>query len=216
MMPPVHWERLMRWCCPLLVLLALLAWLPPGRAGAGMLVEATFNGVPVRAETGSDRDFVLVTVAGARHLVDVQRQVVFPLDSAERRVIRAGGMDDGASFLPYSLERWSAGPQVAGHASTYHVLEVDERICGEVLASAWMAPFIAPIIQSLELMQRVSPKLSPIDREACGAIPFTVYARNGWPLMAGWADEAAFLTQTIRFDHYPDDALFIPPAGFGG
>ena len=48
-------------------------------------------------------------------------------------------------------------------------------------------------------------------RDNRGAKPFTVYARNGWPLMAGWVAEAAFLTQTVRFDLYPDDAIFQRP-----
>ena len=29
--------------------------------------------------------------------------------------------------------------------------------------------------------------------------------------MAGWVDEAGFLTQTVRFDHYPDDTIFQRP-----
>lgn len=178
-------------------------------ARAGMLVEGLFNGLPIRAETGSDRNLVLVSVKGTQHLVDVQRQQVFPMNGGQ--MIRAGLADDGSTMLPYSLRQWSPGPQVAGHASTYNVLQVGERICGEVLVSGWMTPFIEPVIRSLELMQRVAPGLAPEDRAECGAIPFAVYARNGWPLMAGWVDEAAFLTETIRFDHYPDDAIFRRP-----
>ena len=191
--------------CLALVAIALL-----GEARAGMLVEGVFNGHPIRVETGSDRNLVLVSLGGTRHLVDVERQQVFPMTNSGP-MIRAGSLDNGAPLLPYSLRKWSAGPQVAGHASTYHVLQVGERICGEVLASAWMTPFIEPITRSLELMQRVEPDLHPVDRDECGSIPFDVYARNGWPLMAGWVDEAAFLTTTVRFDHYPDDALFQRP-----
>ncbi len=195
----------------LAIWLALLGSAATGDARAGMLVEALFNGEPVRVETGSDRNLVLVSMAASRHLVDVERQHVYPLNGARTQPIRPALLDDGARMLPYNLTKWSAGPQVAGHASTYHVLEVGEQICGEVLASAWMTPFIEPITRSLELMQRVEPGLRPVDRDSCGAIPFTVYARNGWPLMAGWVDEAAFLTETVRFDHYPDDALFQRP-----
>lgn len=208
MVMPVSTELSMRpfhiLACLALVLVAML-----GEARAGMLVEGMFNGVPIRAETGSDRNLVLVSVNGSRHLVDVERRHVYP--SAGGSMIHAGALDNGAPILAYSLRKWSAGPQVAGHASTYHVLQVGERICGEVLASAWMAPFIEPITRSFELMQRIEPGLRPVDRAECGAIPFAVYARNGWPLMAGWADEAAFLTETVRFDHYPDDALFQRP-----
>jgi hypothetical protein len=195
----------------LLLCLALLACLVGGEARAGMLVEALFNGKPVRVETGTDRNLVLVSMGASRHLVDVERQYVYPMNGLPAEPIKAAMLDDGARMLPYNLRKWSPGPQVAGHASTYHVLQVGEQICGEVLASAWMTPFIEPITRSLELMQRIEPALRPVDRDTCGAIPFTVYARNGWPLMAGWVDEAAFLTQTVRFDHHPDDAIFQRP-----
>ncbi len=194
-----------------LLCLVALVGLAIGEARAGMLVEALFNGEPIRVETGSDRNLVLVSMGASRHLVDVERQYVYPMNGASTQPIRAAMLDDGARMLPYNLRKWSAGPQVAGHASTYHVLQVGEQICGEVLASAWMTPFIEPITRSLELMQRIEPALRPVDRDTCGAIPFTVYARNGWPLMAGWVDEAAFLTETVRFDHHPDDALFQRP-----
>ena len=197
-----------------LVLVGLLMLAGLGMASgarAGILVEAVFGDVPLRLEMGSDHDRVLVTVAGERYLVELQSQLVHPENGGSSAPIRAGLADDGASGLAYMLEHWSAGPPVAGNASTYHVLQVGEQICGEVLASAWMTPFLAPVVRAIELMQRVSPALRPVTREACGAIPFTVYARNGWPLMAGWRDEAAFLTQKVRFDHYPDDALFALP-----
>jgi hypothetical protein len=29
--------------------------------------------------------------------------------------------------------------------------------------------------------------------------------------MAGWVDEAAFVTETVRFDHQPDESLFRRP-----
>ena len=195
----------------LLACLACLVLLTAGDSRAGILVEGLFNGQPLRAELGSDRSLVLVSVAGSRHLVDVASQYIYPMDGTGGAPIQAAIAGDIGSLLPYTLRKWSAGPQVAGHASTYHVLQVDEQICGEVLASAWMTRFIEPIIRSIELMQRVDPALQPVDRENCGVIPFTVYARNGWPLMAGWVDEATFLTKTVRFDHHPDDALFQKP-----
>ncbi len=192
-----------------LLLLSGLALGP--EAQAGILVDATLGDTPLRLETGSDHDRVLVTVKGERYLIELQSALVHPLDSKTPAPIRAGLADDGASILPYVLEHWSAGPPVAGHASTYHVLKVGETICGEVLASAWMTPFLAPIVRAMELMQRVSPALRPVAREGCGVIPFTAYARNGWPLMVGWRDEPVFRTSTVRFDHYPDDALFALP-----
>jgi hypothetical protein len=204
-------EFRMRSLARLVVCLLVACAAAATEARAGVLVEALFNGQKLRAEIGRDRNLVLVSVDGERLLVDVERQQIYRLGDGVAAPIRAAGVDDGGSRLPYTLRQWSAGPQVAGHASTYHVLQVDEQICGEVLASAWMAPFIAPITRSLELLQRVEPELRPVDRDACGAIPFGVYARNGWPLMAGWVDEAAFVTETVRFDHQPDESLFRRP-----
>ena len=199
------------WPCLLSCLLLLSALLPAAGARAGILVEAVQGDVPLRLETGSDHDRVLVTVAGEPYLVEARSGLVHRGDGGSSEPIRALLADDGASGLPYMLERWSAGPPVAGHASTYHVLQVGERICGEVLASAWMTPFLAPIVRAMELMQRVSSALRPIEREGCGTIPFAAYARNGWPLMVGWRDEPVFRTLAVRFDHYPDDALFALP-----
>jgi hypothetical protein len=134
-----------------------------------MLVEGLFNGHPIRLETGSDRNLVLVSLGSSRHLVDVERRQVYPMTSVAA-MIRAGSSTTAPRCCPTAAQ-WSAGPQVAGHASTYHVLQVGERICGEVLASSWMTPFIEPITRSLELMQRVEPGLRPVDRAECGAIP---------------------------------------------
>jgi len=182
---------------------------------AGILVEGQVEGVPVRLEMGADRSRVLVSLDGAEHLVDLDRQHVYVMGEGRPRRIRAALEDDGATLLPYDLERWSPGPPVAGHASTYHVLQVGEEICGEVLASRWMRAFLEPVIETVGLMQRLDSSIRPPRQSTeCGAIPFSVYARNGWPLMAGWRDYATFLTETVSFDHNPDPAAFELPSDF--
>ena len=103
-----------------------------------------------------------------------------------------------------TLEQWSDGPLVAGYGTTYRVLIVDERICGEAL--------VAP------LDDRVHPTAGPVARTAGGApcriwrrAPwkaaarpgFAAYAREGFPLMIGERRTPYFQVRQLRFDHYP-------------
>ncbi|MEZ5847340.1 MAG: hypothetical protein R3C70_11390 [Geminicoccaceae bacterium] len=178
---------------------------------AGTLVEGAIEGVPVRFEMGSDRARVLANIAGKRHLIDLDHDHVFELDRAVPLRIRAGLHDDGATIAPYRLTEWSPGPPVGGHGSHYNVLQLDELICGEVLASRWMLEFLGPVIRSVELMQRLVPEIRPRPRGECGAIPFSAYATNGWPLMAGWKDATVVMTDNVRFDHKTAATMFELP-----
>lgn len=182
-----------------IVTLMLLAMVNPVKAG--VLLEGELNGVPLRVEMGLDRSRVLASVGGIAHLVDLEHNHVYRTESSGILRVRAGGLDDGASTLPYRLSDWSEGPPVAGHGSRYNVLQIDETICGEVLASGWMAEFMREVQRSIELVQRVDRRLRPVNRKDCGAIPFNAFATNGWPLLAGWKDETVFRADTLRFDH---------------
>jgi hypothetical protein len=176
-----------------LVILSLLAWCATTPAQAGILVEGTLEGRPVRVELGTIvTDRALVTVDGERRVVELAAPAPVAAD-------------------PYRLTRWSNGPPVAGYGSSYNVLTLDETICGEVLAAAWMEAFLAPAVRALALVQGSDPRLAAKRRDGCGAIPFATYAYNGFPLMAGWRDEPVFVTRRIRFDH-PTPAELQPPA----
>jgi hypothetical protein len=189
----------------------ILLGLGAGTASAGILLEADHAGQPIRLELGQDQTRALATVAGSRYLVDVARGDVYALDSTPPRRLRAGAMPDPAPTPRFALERWSEGPVVAGHGSTYNVLIIDERICGEVLVSPWMAPFTDPLVRSIELLQRVDQKLAAPAREPCGRIGFGVYASNGFPLLAGFKDEPVFRVKQLRFDHHPAEAQLVLP-----
>ena len=174
---------------PLVLALTLAA----ASAQAGILVEGELEGQEVRVELGAIvTDRAVVTVDGDRQVVELSRPAP-------------------ASADPYRLTRWSGGPSVAGYGSNYNVLTLDETICGEVLAAPWMEEFLAPAVRALALVQRSDARIAPKKREGCGAIPFAVYAYNGFPLMAGWRDEPVFVTRRIRFDH-PTPAELQPPA----
>jgi hypothetical protein len=194
------------------LLAVILLALGAGTASAGILLEADHAGQPLRLELGQDQTRVLATVAGSHYLVDVARGDVYALGSVPPRRLRAGAMPDPAPTPRFALERWSEGPVVAGNGSTYNVLIIDERICGEVLVSPWMAPFTDPLVRSIELLQRVDQRLAAPAREPCGRIGFGVYASNGFPLLAGFKDEPVFKVTQLRFDHRPLESLFVLPA----
>ncbi len=173
-------------------LLALLTVLAAGSAQAGILVEGTMQGVPVRVELGTIvTDKAVVTVDGQRQVVTLTK----PRSPAD----------------PFRLTRWSSGPPVAGYGTNYNVLTLDGTICGEVLAAPWMEPFLTPAVQALALVEATDPRLAAKKREGCGVIPFATFAYNGFPLMAGWRDEPVFVATTVRFDH-PTPAELQPPA----
>jgi hypothetical protein len=199
---------------PLLLAATLLALLLPAAAGAGILMDGSLQGVPVRAELGRDPTKVLVTVAGTKRLIDLAASEIYLLGDGKPRRMSASLGDDGRPILPYDLRQWSNGPPVAGQGSFYNVLQVDGRVCGEVLSSRWMSGFVGPIVQAMAIVQQVDKRVRPKLREGCGAIPFDIFAINGWPLMAGWKDDTTFLTTRIRFDYPPPEALLEPPAEF--
>ncbi|MFO1070374.1 MAG: hypothetical protein U1E14_17810 [Geminicoccaceae bacterium] len=172
-------------------LLPLLLVLLGSPASAGILLEATFQGVPVTVELGLVADKAVVTVAG------------------ERRVMAL------APSLPagppgFRLASWSSGPMVAGYGTGYAVLSRDGTICGEVLAAAWMAPFLEPAARALAQLQAETPSLAPRDG-GCGPIPFATWAMRGFPLMAGERRAPVLVTTRLRFDQPPPAELLPPP-----
>ena len=195
-------------------ILALWLFLLAPQAMAGVLLEGQLNGVSLRLEMGLDRSRVLATAGGIRHLVDLSKKHVYRSDGNGTHRHQAGGMDDGASALAYRLNDWSEGPPVAGHGSRYNVLQIGEKICGEVLSSSWMQPFMGEIQFAIELIQRVDERLRPVLRDECGKIPFTAFAGNGWPLFAGWHDETVFRADVLRFDYRADARQFELPRRF--
>ena len=87
---------------------------------------------------------------------------------------------------------------MAGHATVYHVITYNDDICAEMLVSGWMQPFMAPVVQALDLLDDM-----PAQGRGCGRIPFAVYAAAGWPMLAGKIDHLTFETTAIRFDYVP-------------
>ena len=157
----------------------------------------------------------MATVAGRRYLVDLGPGAVYALDgpTGDRRGPVA--LSAPVPAPPSSLERWSEGPVVADHGSTYHVLIVGERICAEVLASPWMTGFTRPLVQTLELLQRPS-RLAPEPHGPCPPVGFGLYAADGFPLLVGYKGEPLFRVTRLRFDHRPAASDLAQPADAAG
>lgn len=91
------------------------------------------------------------------------------------------------------------------------MLLVAERVCAEMMLSAWMLPFVDPAVRAIGLLQQLGVAEA---EDPCAAIPFATYAAAGWPLLAGKADRPTFTTTAIAFDYQPAEAELAPPATF--
>ncbi len=178
-----------------------------GPADAGILIEGRLEGVPVRLElAGPDepgRAIVRATVAGEVRLVDVERGTIEPPGAPPAP---AGEHGPGPGLV--RITPLGGGAMIAGHGGAWQILTEDGRVCGEVLAAAWMLRFLEPAIRALELLEASDPRLGPRARHGCAPIGFRQWSGQGWPLLAGGRTEAVFVTERVRFDH----PLVSPPA----
>jgi hypothetical protein len=187
------------------------ALLMPGAVAAATLIEMSASGEPVNLVIDRPQQRVLIKSAARRTWFDLNGGLVYhregggPTQRAHARY--RPGHDRPA---PYRIERFGPGPSVAGQASTYEVLFVDERICAEMMLSEWMRPFLDPAIRTIALVQQMlAPRADP-----CGEIPFAAYAAAGWPLIAGKSDRPTLETRTIAFDYEAAPGELMPPEAF--
>lgn len=199
----------MRALLPTLIGILLLM---PGAIRAATLVEMSAAGEAVRLVIDRPQQRVLIESAGRRTWFDLNGGFVYHLDGddpAQRAHARyRPGHDRPAS---YRIERFGPGPILAGQVSTYEVLFVDDRICVEMMLSAWMRPFLDPAIRAIALIQQT---LDAKPADPCAGIPFAAYAAGGWPLMAGKSDHPTLATKTIAFDYEGSPEELRPPATF--
>ncbi|WGF89076.1 hypothetical protein [Marinivivus vitaminiproducens] len=189
---------------------ALLLLLPSGElAQAATMIEGRLEGQAVEMLADNETGRVRLTGPSGTYLVDVATSEVFALDGSEAKPLALASEPPGRD---YTLAAWAPGPQVAGHASEYHVLTRADALCAEVLVSRWMKPFTDVAAQALDLVQRTEGAGAPAAEIAgCGRIPFSAYASAGWPLMAGEKTRPAFETTSIRFGvPAPAGSLSLP------
>lgn len=188
-----------------LVLATSSSGLATSEALGALLIEGVFSGKALRIVVDEETAEADVTLDGKRHVLD--------LDAGEAHRIEVDGTVHLAELsakelapLP-EIQPWGPGPSIAGHASVYHVMRLNEEICGELLISTWMKPFIDPAIEALSILERIKGeggiKSTGLDG-ACGDLPFSSYALTGWPLMAGGIEQPIFRTKAISFNYRPN------------
>jgi hypothetical protein len=183
----------------------------PAVARAAVLVEAKREGgEALRMVVDRTQERVLLETGGTRTLVDLAGGHVYVQEgNGTARRAHAHFRPGHSEPPPYRVELFGPGPMLAGHGSAYYVLFAEERVCAELMLSAWMRPFVDPAVLALALLEPL-----PIEGDPCARIPFTTYAAAGWPLLAGKIDRPTFETTTIRFDHDPAPGELAPPERF--
>jgi hypothetical protein len=195
----------------LLTLVCALHLMPAAGRGA-TLIEMSAGAEPLRLVIDRPQQRVLIESGGLHSWFDLNAGFVYhragdaPAMRAHVRY-RPGHHEPP----PYRIQRFGPGPIVAGQASAYEVLFLEDRICAEAMLSDWMRPFVEPAIRAIAMMQE-TPGPAPAD--PCADIPFATYAAAGWPLIAGKADRPTFVTNTIAFDYAATPAELMPPATF--
>jgi len=195
----------------MLLAAALLCILPQARAGAAILIEARKHGEPFRMVIDNAQQRALITTARGESLVDLEQGEIYVRGTAgvaRKMPIRSPAALAG---MAYRVEPWGPGPVISGYATVYHVISHGEEICAEMLVSGWMKPFVAPVVQALDLLEDLSG--TPRGR-GCERIPFAVYAAQGWPIMAGKIDHLTFETTSIAFDYQPRERELAIPAHY--
>lgn len=187
---------------------ALTLGLATSSAASALLIEGEFDGKALRILVDAESEQAEVTLGTERHLVD--------LEAGEAHLVEADGTVRAQEVEPTPAARtptpeirpWGPGPTIAGHPSVYHVMSLGQEVCGELLISPWMKPFVSPAVEALAILERIKGDagVKPAGlRGPCSAVPFSSYAGAGWPLMAGGMDEPIFKTESISFDYRPND-----------
>jgi hypothetical protein len=166
-------------------------------ADAAILIEARKQHDSLRMVIDAEQQRAMIATPRGQSVVDLARHRIYVRGAAGARQlpIQSGG---SASLGAYRVTPWGPGPVIAGHATVYHVITHDDEICAEMLVSGWMQPFLAPLVQALDLLDDM-----PAQGSGCARIPFAVYAAAGWPMLAGKIDHLTFETEAIRFDYAP-------------
>jgi hypothetical protein len=191
-------------------LLVCLLQLPFPAARAAVLIEMIVGTEALRVVIDRPQQRVLFAAGDRRTWFDLNGGLVYHREGdAPVRRAHARYRPGHDQPPPYRIERFGPGPIVAGQASTYQVLFVDDRICAEMMLSDWMLPFVDPAIRAVALIQQLR---GARQGDPCAKVPFATYAAPGWPLLAGKADRPTLATKTIAFDYPSNPEELTPPA----
>ena len=175
----------------------------PQAAGA-LLIEGVLSGKALRIVVDEVSAEAEVTLGEDRHFLDLAAGKAHRIDADGS--IHVAEMAAGEASLKPEIVPWGPGPSIAGYSSVYHIMQLEGDICGELLISPWMKPFVDPAVEALSILERVkgSSGIEPSGLEgACAELPFSSYAQAGWPLMAGSMDRPIFKTENISFNYEP-------------
>ena len=137
-----------RWL-PALAVLLILA--PSTMADAAILIEARKQRDALRMVIDAEQQRALIATPRGQSVIDLARNRIYVRQApAARGRSRSAGRRRGAGA--YRVTPWGPGPVVAGHATVYHVITYHDEICAEMLVSGWMQPFMAPVVQALDLL----------------------------------------------------------------
>lgn len=177
---------------------------------SALLIKGNFAGKDLRILVDTGEAKADVTIGGDRLWVDLTKREAHRVAADGTMTEQALAAGDG-SPAP-EIKPWGPGPKIAGHASVYHVMTLGDEICGELLVSPWMKPFVDPAVQALAILERLKDDVDLTSTGldgACGSLPFSSFATAGWPLMAGSIDQPIFKTETISFDYEPSSDELI-------
>ena len=169
-----------------------------------LLIEGVFDGKALRIVVDEETAEAEVTLDGRRHFLDLAADKAHRIE-ADGSMRSTELTAEEASPTP-EIRPWGPGPSIAGHSSVYHIMRLGDEICGELLISPWMKPFVDPAVEALAILERIKGEddIKKTGLEgACGDLPFSSYAQTGWPLMAGSIDQPIFKTEAISFDYKP-------------
>lgn len=174
-------------------------------ARGALLIEGEFAGETLRILVDTAGARADVRIGEVRHWVDLAAKEAHRVEADGTVSVEELALSE-RSPAP-EIKPWGPGPTIAGHPSVYHVMTLGDEICGELLVSPWMKPFVDPAVQALAILERVKSdvgvKSTGLDG-VCGELPFSSFALAGWPLMAGGIDQPIFKTATISFDYEPN------------
>lgn len=183
-----------------------------GVARAATLIEMNAGAEPLRLVIDRPQQRVLIESAERRTWFDLHGGLVYHREGKGPAVRAHARYRPGHDEPPpYRIERFGPGPIVAGQASTYEVLSLEDRICAETMLSEWMLPFLDPAIRAIASMQQT---LGTAPADPCAGIPFATYAAGGWPLIAGKSDRPTLVTKSVAFDYAAAPEELMPPEGF--
>ena len=187
-----------------LALATTSAGLAAPSANGALLIEGYFDGKSLRILVDAEKEQAEVTLGEDHHRIDLASEMAKRV-AADGSILEEEVMANDSLAMP-EIKPWGPGPTIAGHPSVYHVMTFDDEICGELLVSPWMKPFVDPAVRALAILERVKGDVAVKSTGLsgnCGALPFSTYTKTGWPLMAGGIEQPVFKTETIKFDYVP-------------